>query len=169
MTQLNIQKYHGNYQHISGSCVSINMLLPQCTATDGCWMRPLLQKPVWGMDLLLFWKFDALLTKRNKLWIPRRSYPFVSQEERDGTKKIFRKMVRLLDSCCCTVDIKSRVIFDIVRFKKMGAISFSGTRKSGISGKKSQPIIDEVLNLAEQYFYFIHACRNSCPEHSIDV
>ena len=165
MTQLDIRKTHGNYQHICGSCSSVDVLIPQCTATDGSWIRPLFQEPVRGIKLLLFWKVDAVLSKHNKLWIPRRSYPFVHQEERGGTKKIFRKMVKLLESCCCTVDIDSRVIFDIVRFKKMSVLSFSGTRKSGISREKGQLIIDEVLNLAEQYFYLIHTCRDGCSEH----
>ena len=169
MIQLDIQKRHSNYQRIRGRCVSVDVLIPRCIATDGGWIRPLFQAPVRGMDLLLFWKVDAFVSKYNKLWIPRCSYTFVNQEERDGTKKIFRKMVKLLERCCSTITIESRVKFDIVRFKKMSFLTFNGGRKSGISREESQSIIDEVLTLAEQYFYFIHTCRNGCSEDLIDT
>jgi len=159
MTQIEIRKKCYNYQLIRGSCSSTGVLLPRCIATDGSWIRPLFQEPMRGIGLLLFWKIDTSLTERNKLWIPRYSCSFTSQEEQLGTREIFNKMVELLYTCCSTVEIETRVEFDVIRFSKQGILSFWGRRGDDTTREKSQKIIDDVLNLAEQYFYFISTSK----------
>lgn len=159
MTQIEIRKY-ASKRCIRGYCASSDVLyLPRCIATDGGWIRPLLETPIWGLDLLLFWKVDTSLTERNKLWIPRYSSPFISQEEQYGTWEIFTKMVSLLETCCDTIVIETRVEFDILRFTKSGILVFYCGPAGTIKREKWQSIVDEVLSLAEQYFYFIHAMR----------
>ena len=170
MAQLEIRKSYYDSRptscgHIRGICTSIDVSLPRCIATDGGWIRSLFSVPIHGIDLLLLWKVDTSLTERNKLWIPRYSYSFTNEEERSGTSEIFSKMVEALYTCCSTVEITASVQFDVIRFAKVGRLAFTGRRSNGISREQCLTIVDEALDIAEQYFYFVHTCRTGSCSH----